>query len=549
MMNHRVNSKKRVHVVHIVLYVCAALAVGSMLFYTLALSKWTYHSDCAAYLFLAQEQAATGQFFPDGFHYTTEIFGFTPNLTTIPWLGLFSNQLLIHELGVITYALICIACIWILLWDRKPAAALTTIFLTIPYSYSYRDMLFFQGAYLNSILMLTLSLLGVKLVFQLKTGSGRTRKILSWVAFCAFELIVNLYSLRNYLNVTLPVLCALGCMVLIRQKGIVRHWFREKQLMSCIFVTVGLALVNLFGYKMLTNALNFTTQIGQDGLVSLDRVINNLEVSLCTLLNFFGFEATASLLSIHTIVSCLCVVFAAIIIVIFPILAIRYILKIEDKFMQFVCLFAVFENFFTLFMMVFCGYSIDRYYIPAMFSIFVALSMCLTELTRRYRKMIGNWLYILPMCFCLCMEVTYYDNIPNWWYNQPIEEMITNPKIDTDLDEFFDEHDLDYGFATFWHAYQNMAYINNSATIVAYDRGKPKVPYYFDENDPENPQYYAIAEHYYDVEKHPGRCFVMVYPGESIPDEYYQVAEEVIVREDFTCLIFEKNIYLYDELP
>ena len=45
---------------NIFLFVCAAVSVVGMILYVMLFSKWTYHSDCAAYMFLAKEQLAQG---------------------------------------------------------------------------------------------------------------------------------------------------------------------------------------------------------------------------------------------------------------------------------------------------------------------------------------------------------------------------------------------------------------------------------------------------------------------------------------------------------
>ena len=83
---------------------------------------------------------------------------------------------------------------------------------------------------------------------------------------------------------------------------------------------------------------------------------------------------------------------------------------------------------------------------------------------------------------------------------------------------------------------------------MAHDAGSPTVPYFFNENTTQPYRYYAVSKEYYDVELHSGRCFVLVLAGETIPEAYYQLAEEILMYEGFTILVYEKNIHAYPQL-
>ncbi len=534
---------------NVFLFVCAAASVVGMILYVMLFSKWTYHSDCAGYMFLAQEQLAQGKLFPEGFHYTTEIFALSPNLTMIPWLKLFTNRYLIHELGTICYALICIAFIWCLFWDNKRSAALATMLFVIPYSYTYRDMMFFQGAYLFGNLAVLWSLIAVKWLFRLKRETKPVLKVAAWIVFAAVMLLINWYSIRNYLQITLPLLGALLVLILVRRGGRVIEWLDEPKILIIAAFTVVLAFISLNIYSSLCASIGFdngTTVRG--GLVGAGDIIPNIQKAIANILALYGVCDTSSLFSIQTICVCAILAYLFISFIVMPIMLVKNFKKIEDPFAQLLSAFAFIETFLTLFMMVFCNYNIDRYFLPVHFTQLLLYAWFAVELVKKRKATFGYWPITLTLCLAVLVNGSYFKAIPEYWYNQPLSQMIMHPAIENDLEEFFDEHDLDYGYATFWHAYQNMAMINDKVTIVAYDQGSPTTPYFFDDNDRQNPNYYAISEKYYDVEAHPGRCFVLVYPGETIPDAYYELANETIVRDDFTCLIYDYNIHLYPEL-
>jgi len=70
----------------------------------------------------------------------------------------------------------------------------------------------------------------------------------------------------------------------------------------------------------------------------------------------------------------------------------------------------------------------------------------------------------------------------------------------------------------------------------------------FNENSASKYNYYAISEDYYNTELHNGRCFVLVLAGETIPEQYYHLAEDTLTYEGFTILVYGKNINEYPEL-
>lgn len=57
-----------------ILFVAMLVSVCGVVYIILAYSKYYFHSDCAGFLFLAKEQLVQKKMFPEGFHYTTEIF-------------------------------------------------------------------------------------------------------------------------------------------------------------------------------------------------------------------------------------------------------------------------------------------------------------------------------------------------------------------------------------------------------------------------------------------------------------------------------------------
>ena len=117
-------SKRSIKLFWIMFLICS---ICSVIYMTLAYSKFLFHSDCAGYLFLAKEQLKQGKMFPNRFHYTTEIFGISPNLLMIPFLTFLDNEYLIHEMGTICYTLLIIIAIFVLFYKEKKMAVLLSV--------------------------------------------------------------------------------------------------------------------------------------------------------------------------------------------------------------------------------------------------------------------------------------------------------------------------------------------------------------------------------------------------------------------------------------
>ena len=145
----------------------------------------------------------------------------------------------------------------------------------------------------------------------------------------------------------------------------------------------------------------------------------------------------------------------------------------------------------------------------------------------------------------VCIHGIYIYSVPDEW-KQDIN--LFDPEVNRQFYEFLLANDLTYGYATFWNAYPITVLSNEEVFVVAHDAGKPTVPFYFNANVTDDYRYYAVSEDYYDPELHTGRCFVLVLTGETIPEQYYQLAEQTLTYEGFTILIYGKNINEYPEL-
>ena len=525
----------------------AIISVLSVIFYVLAFSKWEYHSDCAAFLLLAKEQLAQKCLFPNGFHYTTGIFALAPNITMIPGLLLLKNDLLIHEVGTLLYAGIALLLVLILFKNEKRRALFTIILITIPYSYTYRDMMFQQGAYMTSVIWTILFLVIVKGLLLQKKSDPRVRRIFLWgvYVFCLF--LIFWYSISNYLFIGICGAASFVVLLFFKEGGNPFRWKHQNTICMIILSLVLMMGVCGINYKHLCDRLNFDNSVTiTSGLIGGQNIWENTGKAIGNILSLYGVSATDSLFGVATVAACGLLVLFIITNIIVPICALLHVNNVDDVFTQFLYLYFPVMSFACFFMMIFCGYNIDRYFIPAQVLSFLVTACFMDSIIDKYNFYTWDWLTILLLCLSLMCHLRYYVTIPRMWYENLSAEEIVNPTVQSEAVKLLQANGLKYGFATFWHAYSEMAYANSEIMIVAHDMGNPRMPYYFDNNNGKN--YYAVSESWYDPELHPGRCFVLVYDGEVIPDSYFQVANETIRGSNFTILVFEKNIYSYEEL-
>ena len=89
--------KKRTSRKLMLLSILSIISVASVVFTILVFTKYCFHSDCMGFLLQAKEQVKQHRYFPEGFHYTTGIFGFTTSVYMIPFVNFIQNDFLLQH--------------------------------------------------------------------------------------------------------------------------------------------------------------------------------------------------------------------------------------------------------------------------------------------------------------------------------------------------------------------------------------------------------------------------------------------------------------------
>ncbi|MCM1105185.1 MAG: hypothetical protein NC409_13900 [Clostridium sp.] len=525
----------------------AAMFVGmcGAAYIILAYSKDYFHSDFAGFLFLAKEQFAQKKMFPDGFHYTTDIFFLMPSVTMAPFFAVLDNELLIHELGMLLYIIILCALIFKLFWNGyKKAAAIAVTFFLLPLSWVITDIFFLQGAYLVICLFKVLLLIAIQHLFATENDK-RTKRCIAGICYLAAGFLTNYAMLRGIATDMLPILFAFLAMILLREGISVGSWIKQKTLLLYSISTVVIIVVSGIHYVLLCNRLGFDSLSLKVGLVDSGSLVQNILKLPAVVLEAMGWVAGDSLFQLTTVKSCGIFVYAIVSQIMIPLYLLSKVHIIKNKFLQFMVLYINISNFTTSFVMVATGAMESRYYLPAYFNNLLLLGLVGKWLLENKYEELKAVPAIALLMLTVFVDASYIHSGPSGWKENV---NLFDPQADQTFYDFLLEHDLAYGYATFWNAYPITFLSNEKVVVVAHDAGKPTVPYYFNTNDEDHYDYYAISEHYYDPTLHPGRCFVLVAGGETIPEVYYQLAEETLTYENFTILVYGNNINEYPEL-
>lgn len=536
--------------------ICAILSVLSVILIILVFSRYYFHSDCAGYLFQAKEQAKQLKWFPKRFHYTTGVFGFSTSVYMLPFVNIVKNDYLLHEIGSIIALIVTVSLVWILFWHRKKIASIITILLCIPSSFTYKDMMFFQSAYINICTLIVLNLIAAKFLFESFQDSKENsmkrinkKMVISASVYLLVVFFTNYCGIANYVYVELPLLGAIA-IVLWSKYGInIKGMLSEHKYIVVVAVTIIGVVIGKISYDIICHAIGFDTTIGtQQGGIILPESIHDVFWKIFPrLLEDFGVSSTNSLISLSTIKTLLGFIFFAVTIFVAPIYMVKHA-KEYDEYNQILIYFSMLLNYAVLFIVFLGGEQEDRYYLPAMFGAQINNALFIENITRRYRKYLGNILYVLVAFFAFSIHVANYGYFIDQHGADFSIKNITKPQVENQLINLLDEHDLKYGFATFWYAYGNMVASNSRIEIAAYDQGNPLMPYFFNGNSLDNLKYYACSEDLYNPQLHSGRCFVLVGDGESIPEKYYDVCSEQYTMEGITILVYEQNIQNIESL-
>lgn len=509
-----------------------------------------YHSDCAGFLFFGKSQVQHLSLFPKSFHFTTGIFAPFSSL----FMGFFSlfikNDYLVHELGTISVNLLIALAIFLMFGkENRRAAYIALILYFVPFGATYMDTFFFQGSYTFVLFSTFAYLASVRLLFSINKNTPTKKKVISLIIYTLVFIYSHFVTLSNFIQIFVPALCAFVLIGLMHHDGNIKETFHmEKRLVWSSLITIGLAVICLGIYVVISHDVDFSNGvIDQVGFIGSGKLPEQILKMATQWLSFFAVGKTNALLSVTTIKNCTLLIYLPFVMVVIPLFLLFNIRKYDD-YTKFQIIFMNISTFLNLFVIYVCGMGESRYFSPIYANSVILAGIFFNEAFKTKWKHYSSILLSLMILVVLSLHGGYYlRRLETRQLTAATVKNILNPQKEDHLIEYLESEDLHYGYATFWNSYSHSINSNGKVTIVAYDRGNPLMPYFFDGNSADNIHYYAVDDSLYDPQLHQGRCFVVVADGEWIPDIYYQKADEIHRVDEFVVLTFNKNINEYSE--
>lgn len=504
-----------------------------------------FNPDSAFYLLLAKEQLRSGSLFPPGMCYSTELFVLTPAILMVPFMAILDNWMVIRSAGICLAWAIMLFCLirsFVSKGDEHwTAAAISIVLLCIPpYGSEVVDKLFLQGAYLSYCISLTIYLLighylclnRDSLESDLVSRANSKRMALLFGGLILAIVLPNLGGIRGIIQGALPFGIALVLLCLVNGKTLDDVVSRRLSWVLAATWAIGIVLA-FVGYKALSARYWQTSDQMVLTMGNAQEFVDGMLSYIANFLSLYGQSFKPALMSLGGIVKALNYAYACLSIIVLPVWGLVNIKRLSNRYSQFVVLFAWASDILLFFISVASGSMglASRYLIPSYFINIPMAAVCLEELLSHRTRLEGRTV--------LACILTYAIISTGFFWRRSLHEKYED-HTHQDIVQFLEDHDLDFGYATFFNSYVNTCFANGDVEFLSFgydikDSG----------GDPRYMWRWLTNERWYDPEYHPGRCFILLRGEERVDEQWYELAEEVLAFEDYTILVFEKNINLY----
>lgn len=514
-------------IVRTVVYSAFALSLILVVYYILRYTELFFHSDAAATVLLAKEQLLKKQLLPEGFCYSTGVFVISLANIIAPLMLFIKDWMLCRKLAVIIY--ISIFFVLIFLFYRKIgikqkniyAPFLATILFCLPMGH-YKQT-FYEAAYVLSMVGELLILL---LLFKIISSKKKwTNVLVYYIALFAIGVLWNAGDIRNQVIIMLPSVLSV-LLYLFFEYLCTKNNLLNKRII-CALATISLAAATGFLiYVVLFKVVGLNSGTAQITFVS--NISENIIKFPDILLSFYGATNYCSLISLKGILLCVNFVLCVIATFIAPILSILYYKKIKNSFLKIYIIYIWISNFIVVFMLLFTNMTNvgSGYYQTVFFHNLMIMALLIEYLLSHEIKIVKYAFAIGAIGVTLLSHIVYFRE-----NNHAKQIYETNNEYS--LVHFLQDNDLTYGYATFWNAYNNTVLSNGEITIAGVIGGG------------NTPYYWLTSRDWYNTELYNGRCFYLLSAGETLDVRFYEAASEIKTFNQYTILIFEKNVLEY----
>lgn len=524
-------SDKRLKLNRYLLAGFAIVSIAVFIYYIFYLTEFFFHSDMAAYLSLASEQIRKKQFFPDQFCYSTGIFIFTAELFVVPLMYFISDWILCREIAILLINVIAFALI--VFFFRKTGedkkrmmitSSLAIVLWCLPMAH-YEETVY-EGAYVTLVIYEICIMLSL---YNIVTGSEKKKR--HYVLLFLAVFIANLEGIRDIAVIVIPLIVAIALFLFIDTFKDLDQLFAQKRYNRIIFTILFAALSAMAVFRYLSDMVGLKSADNGIKFAQEAQIVENFRNLITGILRYYGAIGNEEFISLNGFTACINFCVMLICCVIVPIYMLILYRKIKTPFWKIYILYCWISNLLVVYMMVFMSPFVLRYYYTVFFHNVVMTALLLGYLIEKEHKYINSFFLLCVAVVCIFCHSNYILDKgakANKYYEK-------NRKKGT-ITEYLEENGLTYGFASYWNSYKNMVLSDGKVKIVAW-KAHPKEPFYW-----------LTSKDWYDPEMYPGKCFILLSKGESIDEKYYELASDVRKFRGYSVLIFDKHLYLYDEL-
>ena len=551
-----------------ILLACMMILFVSMCGIVFKFTKAFFHSDSAFYVQLAVEQLKSGKLFPPGMCYSTVLFVRSPNLILLPILKVIKDWILARELMVIVMWVILLLSVLYCFLPAKnrniTAAVIACMLLMNPYqtldiANETTDMLFFQGAYLTIFFDVVIALGVMHRIILLDRKDKTPYKVFLMILLGIVLFFPLLGSIRMDMILTLPLAAAIVIFYFLENDQKVSEVLRSRRCLISIIVIILAVAAGFLCYHRL-GAMYWSESKGTylkmdkyTGLwYSIGQFVNNLTI-------IFGNVEGAVFLSFPGLTKFINYFYALVLVFVIPTAALVRLNKHENRFTRFLILYTWISNLAVAAVFIACNQWAPRYLLTIYLDDILLFAVLLSEYMKKREFLTALCAGLIVALYCSVCHVYFWGHYKDRIGADPSKELIS----------FLEEHDLHYGYASFWNASVNTVLSNGEVQILPlwdYEAsGSYRQPY-----NPSDYRSWLNNENWYDPAAHPGRSFVLLKnneekdeaaraewiekngedpenpwvdttPPETVREEFYTLNPETLTCGDYTILVFEDN--------
>lgn len=521
---------------HMLLLVAGAIVISLLTVYMFTGSKLMFHSDSASAVTLSMEMIRTGSIWPESWVGSTGIY-----IAHYPiWLALHfvDDLMLAKSIGQTIWLalfLIGIFCLSRKVLKNNSWICMLPILCTY-FSITQYDMIFVQGAYMGTLCLM---------FYVVSAYTAATKSFVTWewdrkklILFFAILLVACSAGIILLQAVVVPIL---GASIWIYLQNNYRKAFRELDVSSLrrlLTISVGIVLTAMAGCSIYFYAAKRTHLTGNTGMTTLvssfEQIADNLSLLIQGFFSTAGLSNNIGIFSVDGILSVGRIIVFTALTVIFPVFAYRKYRQ-EKLQVQFFLIFTAVHVLEVLILLIITngGYdasAMGRYLLTSIVLLQIVSINYIYTYYLQSKNILSALTALAVSAFAVMSMFTVCEDIVE--YKDQYSEM-------KGVSEFLLQHDLKYGYATFWNAGKNTVLSNGNVQINAVSYSENKVI----------PQYWLSSEDWYDPDYFSDNTFLMLteeelalYAPDGVMYTNLGEAQQILQYEDYTILIYDYNI-------